>query len=96
MIRLLLFFDWLLGFLVFILLFAAIMSWLIAFDVVNLRNNVVRAIWHTLNAITEPILAPIRRYVPTVGNLDLSFIVLFILIQLIRSVLIPDLIDLLR
>jgi YggT family protein len=95
MIRLLLFIDWLLGLYVFILILSAIMSWLIAFDVVNLRNNLVRSIMYALDALTNPVLAPIRRFVPSLGGLDISFLVLFILIQLVRSVIIPDLIDLL-
>jgi YggT family protein len=96
MIRLLLFIDYLLGLYVFILVVTAIMSWLIAFDVINIRNNIVRSVIHALDALTEPALAPIRRHVPSVGGLDISFLILFILIQLIRSVLIPDLIDLLQ
>jgi len=44
--------------------------------------------------LTEPVLRPIRRYVPPLGALDISFLVLFILIQLIRMVIIPELIDL--
>jgi YggT family protein len=94
MIRLLLFIDWLLGFYVFILLFAAIMSWLLAFDVVNYKNNVVRMVMQVLTALTEPVLAPMRRYLPSVGGLDISFLVLFILIQFIRSVILPGIGDL--
>jgi YggT family protein len=96
MIRLLLFVDDLLGFYVFILLVTVIVSWLIAFDVINIRNNVVRSLLHVLSALTDPVLAPIRRYVPAVGGLDLSFLVLLLVIQLVRSVLIPNLIDALR
>jgi YggT family protein len=96
MIRLLLFIDYLLGLYVFILVVTAIMSWLIAFGVINTRNNIVQSVIHALDALTEPVLAPIRRYIRPVGGLDISFLVLFILIQLIRSVLIPDLIDLLQ
>jgi YggT family protein len=96
MIRLLLFVDDLLGFYTFVLLVTVIVSWLIAFDVINVRNNLVRSLLHVLSAMTDPVLAPIRRFVPPVGGLDLSFLVLLLAIQLIRSVLIPDLIDLLR
>jgi YggT family protein len=94
MIRLLQFIDWLLGLYVFILLFTAIMSWLVAFDVVNLRNNIVRSVMHALDALTEPLLRPIRQYVPSLGGLDISFLVLFLLIQLVRYVIIPDIADL--
>jgi len=53
-----------------------VVSWLIAFDVINVRNNVVKSVLHALSAVTDPVLAPIRRYVPPVGGLDLSFLVL--------------------
>ena len=94
MIRLLDFIDWLLGLYEFILVVTAIMSWLIAFSVINVRNDVVRQVIYTLDLLTEPALRPIRRYVPPLGGLDLSFLVLFILIELIRRVVIPDLQDL--
>jgi YggT family protein len=96
MIRLLLFVDDLLGFYVFILILTVVVSWLVAFDVINVRNNVVRSVLHALSVITDPVLAPIRRYVPPVGGLDLSFLVLLLLIQLVRYVLIPNGIDILR
>jgi YggT family protein len=96
MIRLLLFVDYLLGLYTFILIITAIMSWLIAFDVINVRNNLVRSVMYALTALTEPVIAPIRRYVPSLGGLDLSFLVLLLLIQLFRAVLIPNLIDLLQ
>ena len=96
MTYLLLFVDWLLGLYVFILIMTAIASWLVAFNVIDTRNNIARRIVYALDALTEPSLSPLRRYVPSVGGIDLSFIVLVILIQLIRSVVIPDLIDVLN
>jgi YggT family protein len=63
---------------------AAVMSWLVAFNVVNIRNDVVRSIWNMLNALTEPALRPIRRYMPNTGGVDISPVVLFLLIQLIE------------
>ena len=94
MIRLLDFIDWLLGLYEFILVVTAIMSWLIAFSVINVRNDVVRQVLYTLDLLTQPALRPIRRFVPPLGGLDVSFLVLFILIELIRRVIIPDLQDL--
>jgi YggT family protein len=94
MIRLLDFIDWLLGLYVFILVVTAIMSWLVAFSVINIRNDLVRQVLYTLDLLTEPALRPIRRFVPPLGGLDLSFLVLFILIQLVRAVIIPELKDL--
>ena len=93
MARLLVFIDWLLGFYAFILIVAAGMSWLIAFDVISARNNLVKSVLPTLFVLTEPALRPIRRFVPPLGGLDLSFLVLFILIQLVRMVIIPCLED---
>ncbi|MGA2054221.1 MAG: YggT family protein [Bradyrhizobium sp.] len=94
MIRLLDFIDWLLGLYVFILIVTAVMSWLVAFNVINVRNDLVRQLLYTLDLLTEPALRPIRRFVPPVGGLDLSFLVLFILIQLVMAVIIPELKDL--
>lgn len=83
--------DGLLGLLILALVISAILSWLVAFDVVNLRNNVVRQIYYVLERITEPLLAPIRRFVPSLGGVDLSFIILFLVIQGARNFLLPPL-----
>jgi YggT family protein len=64
-----------------------IMSWLIAFNVVNTRNQFVNAVWRVLNALTEPVLRPIRRVVPSFSGLDVSPIILFLLILLIERVI---------
>lgn len=95
MIQLLAFVDGLLGFYVMILLVTVIVSWLVAFDVINVRNNVVRSAVYALSALTDPVLNPLRKVIPPVGGLDLTYLVLLVLIQLVRSVIIPDLIDLL-
>jgi YggT family protein len=70
-----------------IIIVAAVMSWLIAFSVVNARNEVVRTVWSTLVAMTEPALRPIRRFLPNTGGLDISPIVLFLLILLIEEII---------
>jgi YggT family protein len=59
-----------------------------AFNVVNIRNDVVRSIWNTLVALTEPLLYRIRRYLPNTGGIDISPIVLFLLILLIEQIII--------
>jgi len=79
----------LLGLLILALVITAILSWLVAFDVVNLRNNAVRQIYYALERITEPLLAPIRRFVPPLGGVDLSFIILFLIVQGVRGYLLP-------
>jgi len=70
-----------------VIIVAAVMSWLIAFNVVNVRNEVVRTIWNSLVALTEPALRPIRRFLPNTGGLDISPIVLFLLILLVEQII---------
>jgi YggT family protein len=76
-----------LDFYVWILIGTAILSWLFAFDVINIRNRVVRSIWDTLLAITEPVLMPIRRRLPAMGGLDLSPIAVIFAIYFIQLVI---------
>lgn len=73
--------------LIWVLIIQAVVSWLLVFNVVNARNQVVRAIWQFTNALTEPLLKPIRRIVPSFNGLDLSPLILILLIYLIRNVL---------
>lgn len=72
----------------YILIASAIMSWLVAFNVVNLRNQVVAAIAGFLYTMTEPLLRPIRRLMPNTGGLDLSFLVLWFGIILLQQIII--------
>jgi len=72
----------------YILIASAIMSWLVAFNVVNLRNQVVAAIAGFLYTMTEPLLRPIRRFMPNTGGLDLSFLVLWFGIILLEQIII--------
>ena len=71
----------------YVIIASAVMSWLIAFNVVNIRNDVVRSIWNTLVGLTEPLLAPIRRFLPNTGGIDISPVVLFLLILLIEQII---------
>ena len=59
----------------------AVLSWLVAFDVVNLRNRFVASVAHFLDAVTGPILAPIQRVIPPLGGVDISPIIAILLIQ---------------
>ena len=70
-----------------VVLATIILSWLIAFNVINTRNDFVNAVWRTLNALTEPVLRPIRRYMPKLQGLDLSPIILFFAIYLVQQVI---------
>jgi YggT family protein len=71
----------------YIIIIVAIMSWLIAFNVINVYNNVVRSIWNALNAVTEPLLKPIRSILPAFGGLDISPVILLLLIFLIQDII---------
>jgi YggT family protein len=67
-----------------LLIASAIMSWLVAFNVVNTRNQVVYMIWDTLNRLTEPMLRPIRRLMPNLGGIDISPIIAIIGLQFVQ------------
>jgi YggT family protein len=73
---------------VWLLIASAILSWLIAFNVVNTRNQLVAAIAEFLYRITEPLLAPIRSIMPNLGGLDISPIILILLIYLIEKLIV--------
>lgn len=64
-----------------------IASWLIAFNVINARNEFIRVILSTLYRLTEPVLGVIRRYLPNLGGVDLSAIVLLLGLFFARSLL---------
>ena len=70
-----------------VIIAAAVMSWLIAFNVVNIRNDFVRSIWSTVVGLTEPVLRPIRRFLPNTGGIDISPVVLFLLILLVEQII---------
>ncbi len=74
-----------------VIIVVAIMSWLIAFDVVNTRNDLVRSIWNALNALTEPALRPIRRFMPNLGGLDISPVILIFVILFIQQLMVDSL-----
>jgi YggT family protein len=69
----------------------AILSWLMAFNVINTRSDIVRNIWMTLEKLTEPLYRPIRRFMPDTGALDLTPMVVLIIIVILQQVLVPNL-----
>jgi YggT family protein len=64
-----------------VVLAAVIMSWLVAFNVVNVHNNFARSVLRLLYALTEPVFRQIRRVIPPIAGMDLSPIVVFIFIS---------------
>jgi YggT family protein len=70
-----------------IVIASAIMSWLVAFGVVNLRNQFIRMAVDLLYRITEPALRPIRRILPNLGGVDISPVILLLLLFFLRNLL---------
>ena len=77
-------FDSLIGLAELVIIVGAILSWLIAFDVVNTRNPNVRKLAVTLERLTDPMLRPIRRVLPSLGGIDISPIILLLLLQALQ------------
>ena len=63
------------------------MSWLVAFGVVNVRNQFIRVVVDLLYRVTEPVLRPIRRFLPNLGGIDISPVVALLLIIVIQHVI---------
>ena len=78
----------------YVVIASAILSWLIAFKVVNTSNRLVFTIWDFLTRVTEPALRRIRRFMPNLGGVDLSPLILILALILIQRVLLNILISL--
>lgn len=72
-----------------IIIVQAIMSWLIAFNVINTHNDFVRSIMIALDRLTEPLYRPIRKLMPDLGALDLSPMVILLAIVIIQQAILP-------
>lgn len=70
-----------------IVIASAIMSWLVAFGVVNVRNQFIRVVVDLLFRLTEPVLRPIRRILPNLGGVDISPVILLLGLFFMRSLL---------
>lgn len=73
---------------IWILIASAVFSWLYAFNVINSRNQFVSMLGRFFFAVTEPVLKPIRRFMPDLGGVDISPIIVFILIYLIQQLIV--------
>jgi YggT family protein len=91
MAELIRFIYFLLDLYIIILFAAAILSWLVVFNVVNTRNPAVAMIADFLYRVTEPVLRPIRERLPNFGGIDISFIVLILIIYFIQWVVLTNL-----
>lgn len=79
----------LLGLLVWAIIIGAILSWLIAFDVINLRNRFVYNVSRFLDAVTAPVLRPFQRIIPSLGGVDISPIIVILIIEGVRRYILP-------
>lgn len=90
MIELLSFISYLITLYVYVIIAGVILSWLMAFGVVNPYNPFVRSLWQALGAVTEPLLRPIRNIMPNLGAVDLSPLILILICFFIQSVVLPN------
>ena len=87
--------DLLLQVMMWIIVAQAILSWLVAFNVINTHNQFVRSLLHALDRMTAPIYRPIRKILPDFGGLDFSPMVVLLLIYVLRILLAGAAVDLL-
>jgi YggT family protein len=81
------FIDALLNLAVLALILNAVLSWLVAFDIINLRNRVVYSIAHFLEAVTRPMLRPLQKFIPTLGGVDITPIILILIIGALQRLM---------
>ena len=79
--------DTLIDMIVFVVIANAIISWLVAFGVLNVNNPTIYRILQFLDRVTDPLLRPIRRFMPNLGGIDVSPIILILLLQALRILL---------
>lgn len=90
MLELLAFISYLITLYTYIIIASVVMSWLMAFGVINANNPIVRSIWQLVNALTEPLLGPIRRMMPNLGGIDISPIILLLACTFVQAVVLPN------
>lgn len=79
--------SYLINIVVVVVIAQFVMSLLISFNVVNMHNQLVAAIWRAVNVLLEPVLRPIRRFMPDTGAIDLSPMVLIIGLTILQIIL---------
>jgi YggT family protein len=79
--------DSLLSLYMWVIIIQVVLSWLVAFNVVNTRNRFIYAVGDTLYRLTEPVMGPVRRLLPNLGGIDISPIIVLLLIGFTRKLL---------
>ncbi len=72
---------------VWVIILSAVLSWLVAFDILKMRNRFVYLVGDALNRITEPVYRPIRRFLPDMGGLDLSPLIVILGLWFLRDLM---------
>jgi YggT family protein len=81
----------LISLMVWAIIISAIMSWLTAFNVINLRNSAVAGVQRVLEILTSPVLAPLQRIIPPIGGLDITPIFALLILQGVQRYILPAL-----
>jgi len=81
--------DLLLRVAMYIIILQAILSWLVAFNVINMQNDFARSFLRALDRITEPLYRPFRKILPDFGGLDFSPLIVLLLIIILKNFLLP-------
>ena len=90
MLELLNFISYMITLYTYVVIASVILSWLLAFNIINGYNPLVRSLWNGIRAVTEPLLAPIRRMMPDLGGIDISPVILLLICFFIQSVVLPN------
>ena len=72
---------------IYIIIGNVVLSWLIAFGIVNMQNNVVRTLYGLFHQVTEPVMGPIRRLLPNLGGIDISPMIVLVALWFAQSLL---------
>ena len=86
LVALLWLFDTFVGLYIIIIIAAVVVSWLVAFGVLNTHNHLARSLIRALEALTEPVFRRVRRIIPPLGGLDLSPMIVLLLLYALRMV----------
>lgn len=71
----------------YLVIASVVMSWLVGFGVVNLHHPLARQFWYGLQRLTDPLLEPLRRVIPTFGGLDITPVILLLLLYFLKNLL---------
>jgi len=81
----------LISLMIWAIVISAIMSWLTAFNVINLRNSAVAGVQRVLEILTAPVLAPLQRIIPPIGGLDITPVFALLILQGVQRYILPAL-----